>query len=37
VEHCPQRINIPRQLHRIDEFVEKLKQNTLGIETEDKA
>jgi len=37
VEHCPQRINIPRQLHRIDEFVEKLKQNTLGIEIEDKA
>lgn len=28
-EHCPQRINIPRQLHRIDDFVEKLKQNTL--------
>ncbi len=28
-EHCPQRIDIPRQLHRIDEFVEKLKQNIL--------
>ena len=28
-EHCPQRINIPHQLHRIDEFVEKLKQETL--------
>ncbi len=28
-EHCPQRIDIPRQLHRIDEFVEKLKQDTL--------
>ena len=27
--HCPQRINIPRQLQRIDEFVEKLKQGTL--------
>lgn len=27
--HCPQNINIPRQLHRIDEFVEKLKQDTL--------
>lgn len=29
MEHCPQRINIPRQLRRIDEFVEKLKQDTL--------
>ena len=29
MQHCPQRINIPRQLHRIDEFVEKLKQDTL--------
>ncbi|MBQ8520149.1 MAG: aldo/keto reductase [Bacteroides sp.] len=28
-KHCPQRINIPRQLQRIDEFVEKLKQETL--------
>lgn len=28
-KHCPQRINIPRQLHRIDDFVEKLKQNIL--------
>ena len=28
MQHCPQRINIPRQLHRIDEFVEKLKQDT---------
>ncbi|MBQ8594281.1 MAG: aldo/keto reductase [Bacteroidaceae bacterium] len=28
-KHCPQRINIPRQLHRIDGFVEKLKQDTL--------
>lgn len=27
--HCPQNINIPRELHRIDEFVEKLKQDTL--------
>lgn len=26
---CPQRINIPRELQRIDEFVEKLKQDTL--------
>ena len=29
VEHCPQRINIPWELRRIDEFVEKLKQNKL--------
>ena len=28
-KHCPQRINIPRQLHRIDRFVEDLKKNTL--------
>ena len=27
--HCPQRINIPRELRRIDEYVEKLKQGTL--------
>jgi predicted aldo/keto reductase-like oxidoreductase len=33
---CPQRIKIPRQLHRIDDFVEKLKQNTLGLEEETK-
>lgn len=29
VEHCPQRIRIPRELHRIDQFVEQLKQGTL--------
>ncbi len=29
VEHCPQRINIPRELQRIDSFVEQLKQNKL--------
>lgn len=29
VEHCPQQIKIPRELHRIDYFVEQLKQNTL--------
>ena len=28
-KHCPQRINIPRELRRIDEYVEKLKQDTL--------
>lgn len=28
-KHCPQNIKIPRELRRIDEFVEKLKQNTL--------
>ena len=29
VIHCPQNIQIPEQLRRIDDFVEKLKQNTL--------
>ena len=28
-KHCPQLINIPRQLQRIDKFVEELKQNAL--------
>ena len=28
--HCPQRINIPKELDRIDHFVEALKQGTLG-------
>ncbi len=27
--HCPQQIDIPGELHRIDHFVEQLKQNTL--------
>lgn len=27
--HCPQRINIPEELHKIDLFVEHLKQDTL--------
>ena len=27
--HCPQKINIPKQLHKIDDFVEKLKQDIL--------
>ena len=27
--HCPQRIEIPTELHRIDHFVEQLKQETL--------
>lgn len=27
--HCPQSINIPAEMHRIDAFVEQLKQNTL--------
>ena len=26
VEHCPQKIDIPTELHRIDDFVEHLKQ-----------
>lgn len=29
VPHCPQNIQIPEELHRIDQFVEKLKQGTL--------
>ena len=27
--HCPQNIDIPRELHKIDRFVEHLKQDTL--------
>lgn len=27
--HCPQRIDIPKELHRIDKYVEKLKQELL--------
>lgn len=29
VHHCPQNINIPKELKRIDRFVEQLKQETL--------
>ena len=29
VSHCPQSIEIPTELHRIDRFVEKLKRGTL--------
>ena len=29
VEHCPQNIQIPDELHRIDRYVEQLKQGTL--------
>ncbi len=29
VSHCPQAINIPKELMNIDEYVEKLKQETL--------
>lgn len=29
VHHCPQSIDIPKELHRIDSFVEQLKQGTL--------
>ncbi len=29
VEHCPQRIRIPRELRRIDQYIESLKQETI--------
>jgi len=29
VEHCPQKIDIPRQLHKIDRYVENLKKDAL--------
>ena len=29
VSHCPQSIDIPAELHRIDDYVESLKQETL--------
>lgn len=29
VKECPQKIDIPAQLHRIDEYIEKLKQDKL--------
>lgn len=29
VPHCPQSIDIPKELHRIDQYVEQLKQETL--------
>lgn len=29
VSHCPQRIDIPKQMHRIDRYVEQLKQDKL--------
>ncbi|MDE6521705.1 MAG: aldo/keto reductase [Muribaculaceae bacterium] len=29
VHHCPQEIDIPAELHRIDEYVEKLKQQII--------
>ena len=32
--HCPQRIRIPREMHKISEFVEALKQNK-ALNTED--
>lgn len=30
MHHCPQRINIPEQMRRVDKYVESLKQNNLG-------
>jgi predicted aldo/keto reductase-like oxidoreductase len=29
MSHCPQSINIPRELHKIDRYIENLKQDTL--------
>ncbi len=29
LEHCPQKINIPKEMRKINAYVEKLKQNTL--------
>ncbi len=29
MSHCPQKINIPREIHRIDKYIEKLRQDTL--------
>ncbi|MFR9648704.1 MAG: aldo/keto reductase [Rikenellaceae bacterium] len=29
VSHCPQKINIPKEMRRVDEYVEALKQGTL--------
>ena len=31
--HCPQRIHIPRELHKISDFIEKLKRNPDGFDT----
>ena len=28
-QHCPQRIDIPKEIHRIDAFIEQLRQETL--------
>lgn len=28
-EHCPQHIDIPKEIHRIDRYIEDLRQNTL--------
>lgn len=34
IQHCPQKINIPQMIQRIDRFVEDLKQDQLGIRQE---
>jgi Predicted oxidoreductases of the aldo/keto reductase family len=36
VPHCPQKIRIPVELEKIDQFVESLKQGTFGKENEDE-
>ena len=28
-DHCPQSIDIPRELHKIDKYIERLRQDTL--------
>ncbi len=35
VEHCPQNIRIPQELHKIDKFVESLRRNPDAFESEE--
>lgn len=37
VQECPQRIDIPAEMQRINAYVEALRQNTLGMDAEEKA
>ena len=36
VPHCPQNIRIPQELAKIDQYVESLKQETFGLEDNEK-